>query len=130
MENISVHDNHVLKYLVDHEKKEIILYTKFEDQELTDIVFSGVAAYLFEDTIIGCIIMDIEEWPAEDLISCLGEDYLMKHKNYGWPFDFQNTTDFIDKVKENGVIIYNLASSYGMSGFIFAKSVKYSTKKI
>jgi hypothetical protein len=129
MESESIQDNQVLKYLVDFEKKEITLSTKSEAQELTDIVFSGVVAYLFEDTIIGCIIMDIEEWPVEDLISCLGEDYLTKHKNYGWPFDFQDISDFKNKVKENGITIYNLASSYGMSGFILSKSVKYTPRK-
>lgn len=128
MENISVHDSHILKYVVDYEKKEIILNTKSEDNESMDIVFSDVVAYLFEDAIIGCIILDLEEWPIDDVIGCLGEDYIMKHKSYGWPFEFETIDDFKNKVAKDEIIIYNLASSYGMSGFIFAKSVKYLTK--
>lgn len=128
MEILKVHDNHIFKYSVDFEKKELILNTKSEDQESIDIIFSDLIAYLLEDTIIGCTILDLEEWPVEDVISCLGEDYIMEHKKYGWPFDFTNITDFKKKAIENKIIIYNLASSYGMSGFIFAKSVNYIKK--
>lgn len=128
MNSISVHNSHILKYMVDYEKREIILNTKSEDQELIDIVFSNVVAYLFEDAVIGCIILDLEEWPVDDVISCLGEDYIMKHKSYGWPFEFETIDDFKNKVATDAIIIYNLASSYGMSGFILAKSVKYLTK--
>lgn len=129
MENANVHDNQVYKYTVDFEKQELVLNTRSETKELTDIVFTDLTAYLFEDTIMGCVILDLEEWPVEDFISCLGENYLMDHKNYGWPFEYTDITDFKNKITVNGITIYNLASSYGMSGFVLAKSVKYVPKK-
>lgn len=128
MENLNVQDNRVLKYAVDFEKSELVLHTRSEDKVLTDIVFSGMAAYLFEDTIMGCIILDLEEWPVEDFISYLGENYLQDHQKYGWPFEYNDLDGFKRKIAEKDITIYNLASSYGMSGFILAKSVKYISK--
>jgi hypothetical protein len=129
MENVNVQDNQVFKYTVDFEKQELVLNTRSEAKELTDIVFSDLAAYLFEDTIMGCTILDLDEWPVEDFISYLGENYLMEHQKYDWPFEFSDVADFKSKVTENKITIYNLASSYGMSGFVLAKSVKFVAKK-
>lgn len=129
MENPNLQDNQVFKYMVDFEKQELVLNTRSAAKELTDIVFSDLAAYLFEDTIMGCTILDLDEWPVEDFISYLGESYLMEHKKYDWPFEYTDVADFTSKVTENGITIYNLASSYGMSGFVLAKSVKYIPKK-
>jgi hypothetical protein len=125
MENITIQDNHIYKYTVDFEQQELILNTKTKAKELVDIVFSDLAAYLFEDTITGCIILDLDEWPIDDVIDYLGEEYLLSHQKYDWPFTFTNLDDLKAKIAKRGLIIYNLASSYGMSGFIFAKSVKF-----
>jgi hypothetical protein len=129
MENVNVQDNHILKYTVDFEKKELVLNTQSEAKEHTDIVFSDLTAYLFEDAIMGCTILDLEEWPVEDFISYLGENYLMEHSKYDWPLEFTDIADFKTKMSENRISIYNLASSYGMSGFVLAKSVKYIPAK-
>ena len=129
MDNANVQDNRVLKYAVDFEKSEMVLHTRSEDKVLTDIVFSGVVAYLFEDTIMGCIIMDLEEWPVEDFIDYLGENYLADHQKYDWPFEYTDLDGLKRKIAEKGITIYNLASSYGMSGFILAKSVKFIAKE-
>lgn len=128
MENANIQDNQVFKYTVDFEKRELVLNTRSEAKVLTDIVFSNVAAYLFEDTIMGCTILDLEEWPVEDFIDYLGQDYLSNHQKYDWPFEYKDLDDLKRKIATKGITIYNLASSYGMSGFVLAKSVKYVSK--
>jgi hypothetical protein len=129
MENANVQDNQIFKYTVDFEKQELLLNTRSKTNEFTDILFSDLIAYFFEDTITSCTILDLEEWPAEDFISYLGETYLMEHRKYDWPFEFDDLADFKTKLSGAGITIYNLASSHGMSGFILAKSLKYIPKK-
>lgn len=125
METKNIIDSHIYKYTVDFEKQELILNTKNETKEYIDIVFSDLAAYLFEDTITGCIILDLEEWPVDDVIDYLGEDYFLDHKKYDWPFEYKDLADLKTKIAKRGLNIFNLASSYGMSGFIIAKSVQF-----
>jgi hypothetical protein len=44
----SIHDNRVVSYEVDADRRRIVLHTRFEapePQEATDLVFEGVLAY-------------------------------------------------------------------------------------
>ena len=127
-ESMSIHDNDVLKYSVDFAGRELVLNTRDGEGRSVDIVFRGVAAYFLENTVMGCVLLDIEEWEIDDLISYLGEDYFLEHQEYGWPLEFADMDELKAKVAENGIKTYCLTSSYGMSGFILANSVQYSLK--
>ena len=83
----SVHDNFLLSYFVDAENKEICLHTKYpygEEQEQTDVIFVGVAAYHFESDNLMSIIFDVEETTLE--ATYLKHQTLFERlRNYAWP---------------------------------------------
>lgn len=49
----------------------------------------------------------------------------MSKKNYGWPvITYQNEAELLDKLREEGIKGFAIASSYGMDGFVLAKSMQ------
>lgn len=72
----SVHDNIIYAYVVECERRRIVLHTHFRDgsaNEYTDVIFSGVVAHHFECVPPGNILFDVTEtlprqivqtWPA------------------------------------------------------------------
>jgi hypothetical protein len=83
----SVHDNRIVRYLVDGDHQRIILHTRFdgrESVEFTDIVFEGVLAYYFEGDNFENIILDVEEVPLPRLMS-ENRDLFVRGRDYAWP---------------------------------------------
>src|SRR5690242_9037873 len=70
-ETISVHDNNVYGYAVDCDNSRITLHTEFDQhsvRELTDVVFEGVAAHLFNYVLEGNILFEIYEIPTDEIV--------------------------------------------------------------
>jgi hypothetical protein len=124
---LSIHDNRLLGYSVDDEKREILFRTEFQDNlpiERTNIIFSGVETYFFEhhSLPLGTILFDVEE---NDLILFL-QDNRKRFQDgikWGWPgpwgISIDETKAYIEK---HELKAFSVSSSCGLSGWILAKS--------
>lgn len=123
---ISIHDNQILSYCVSAEKAEIRLHTFFSDHEpheYTDIVFADVAAYYFENDNFRTIIFGVDEI---DLLALYTEskELFDRGRNYGWPGPWNTSEDaLLDYLNQREIKAFALSSSYGMSGWILAKTM-------
>lgn len=124
--DISVHDNRLLSYCVNNDTREIRLHTVYEDgepQEHTDVVFSGVAAYHFEQDNFGTIIFDIRAAEAAAIYAGDKERFKTGQK-YGWPGVWNTSeTAALAYLLAQGVKGFVLSSSYGMNGWVLARSM-------
>nr|WP_255294583.1 hypothetical protein [Bacillus thuringiensis] len=89
---ISVHDNTIISYQVNLEKKEIRIHTLTELGKNVYIVFSDVLAHLFKTQISNSIIFNIDEDPILDFFK-KNKELLEQQKSYGWPTDYENIKD-------------------------------------
>jgi hypothetical protein len=123
---ISVHDNVLVSYEVNCERRSICLHTQFRDRgppfELTDVIFTGVVAYQFEhDSTIGTILFDVEDVAA---IQVWRENAASFRAGmpYGWPGEWADSEEAATLYfRENAIFGYIVASSCGLSGWILAK---------
>jgi len=124
--DISVHDNRLISYCVLSETHEIRMHTIYEDREpyeYTDVVFSGVVAYYFEQDTFKTILFDIEE---EDIarIYDSNRDRFAAGQNYGWPGMWNKSEQTaLEYLASLGVKGFTLSSVCGMSGWVLAKSM-------
>jgi hypothetical protein len=128
----SVHDNFLLSYEVSSEHAEIRLRTEFRSTgrpvERTDVVFSGVEAYHFEHDCFSNILSEIVERPALGLLAeqqrALEEGF---HRS-GWPRFWGGSPEKASNyVQTHRLNAYELTSSYGISGWVIARSLDYVT---
>ena len=119
---ISVHDNQLLSYSVFSDKREIRLHTVFKD-ELTDVVFSGIVAYHFEGDNFKTIIFDIYESELEEIYDEY-ENLFSRLKNYQWiNINYNSKAELLEKLKADNIKAYVIHSSFGLSGWIWAKDM-------
>jgi hypothetical protein len=55
---------------------------------------------------------------------------LLKNKNYGWPFNYENNDNLIKILNENNQKYYVIHTSYGLYGWILAEEMKINVKEI
>ncbi|WCF08118.1 hypothetical protein NDS46_28320 [Paenibacillus thiaminolyticus] len=121
MEN--VHDNEIMAYEVNLQKKEIVLRTQNNNtfsQRKVDIVFSSVFAHYFEHEISGSIILDIEKGDLIDFLKD-NKELLTQGYEYSWPSDYNTTEELMEKLEIEGYSYYIINSSYGLNGWVLAK---------
>ncbi len=127
---ISVHDNALVSYTVQCEERQIHLHTIYRDREpyeYTDVVFTEVVAYHFEADNFNTILFDIKEVTVEAVYAAY-RDLFVSKKNYGWPaITYQSEAELLDKLREEGIKGFAIASSYGMDGFVLAKAMQRVT---
>lgn len=129
MEEFSVHDNRVVAYEVDSERRRIVLHTRFDEVpgvvEHTDVVFEGVHAYRFEHDTLGNILFDIEEYPLEAWLS-EEEAFLEQGRQYGWPGTWNDSSEAaLTYLRSVGGKAFMLSSSCGLSGWVVSASCRY-----
>jgi hypothetical protein len=122
----SIHDNNVYSYVVDCERKRIVLHTSFAERELhefTDVVFSGVVAHYFEHVLQGNILFAIDEADIESIVTEYA-DLFEKSWRYGWPLqsvEYKGDVDFlVGWLRQHSVRAFKIDSSYGISGWVLA----------
>lgn len=99
----SVHDNNLYKNIIDNEKNELTLFTKYENQN-TEVIFENLKAHEFVH----------------------GIENLKEKIKYRWPFPCKSIeNDFINTLSDNNIHIFSIQSSYGLSGCVFPSSEKY-----
>lgn len=123
---ISIHDNRLLSYCVSGEAREIRLHTIYDDREpneYTDVVFSGVVAYFFEQDNFGTIIFDVHETDVAKLYAAQKMQFEIGRK-YCWPGAW-NTSEqaTLSHLVSYGTKAFELCSSIGMNGWVLAQSM-------
>jgi hypothetical protein len=124
----SVHDNRIIRYLVDSEHRRIVLYTKFDDErdppEFTDIVFEGVLAYHFEGDNFDNIIFSVEESSLSKLMS-ENRELFIRGRDYHWPGSWNESPEAaLHYFESEGGRAFAISSSYGMAGWVVAQECR------
>lgn len=127
MQTQSVHDNRIIAYEVDAERRRIILHTRFDDRtptEYTDVIFDGVLGYRFENDNFGNIILDIEEISLSQLLSD-NRNVFEGGKKYGWPGVWNESPEAsMHYFESNRAKAFEISSSFGMDGWVIAESYR------
>lgn len=118
-----MHDNIIIKYIIDFENGNIVIYTLSENGEKINIIFEDILAYLFENQQKNNIILDIEEKDRKKFITDNNE-LLERQRNFGWPIMYKDMEDLKFVLEANRYNYYVLNSSCGMNGWIVAKKMK------
>lgn len=125
-----VHDNVILAYEVDLQHDQIILHTTYEGgstREETNIVFKDVLNHRFEHQLKGSIILDIVESDISHFIKD-NLKILEESKNYGWPIRYHSISELEKKITDESYKYIEIMSSYGLSGWVLAKSYEVNIK--
>jgi hypothetical protein len=127
MSERSIHDNRVVSYEVDGERRRITLHTRFEERapvESTDLIFEGVLAYHFENDNFGNILFGVEEVPISQLV----EDWKSLFEEgfkYAWPGPWNESPDAsIAHLQSQRAKAFQVSSSYGLAGWVIAASYR------
>ena len=125
--DISVHDNVLVSYEVLADKRELHMHTKAPsiNGQRTDIIFRGVEGYYFLHDNFETIIFDVVEISLDRIL----EDDRGRFDEgwrFAWPGRWNTGSDAGRRayLAQRGVRGFELSSSYGMSGWILAKSVE------
>jgi hypothetical protein len=128
LKHISVHDNRVMRYVVDAELERIVIHTRFEDREPfehTDIVFEGVLAYHFEGDTFSTVLFDLEEVPVASVVE--QHRALFEHGiKYCWPGAWNKSPESsIAHFDAANAKAFDLQSSCGLSGWVVARVCRF-----
>lgn len=131
MSERSVHDNNVYAYVVQCERRRIVLHTEYRDggaEEYTDVAFSGVVAHHFETVLSGNILFDITEVEPGQIVRGWAELFA-RQKNYGWPaIKYDDPQALTSALVGMGVRGYEIGSSYGLTGWVLAAEMVVSPR--
>jgi hypothetical protein len=131
MSKRSVHDNNVYAYAVHCARQRIVLHTEYPDgsaEEFTDVIFSGVVAHYFENVLSGNILFDITEVEPARIVQSWAELFAHK-KNFGWPaIEYDDPQELTSILVGLGISGYDIASSYGLSGWVLATEMTMSPR--
>jgi hypothetical protein len=130
---LSVHDNTCSGYRFSGVDRQLILETEYpsgseKEGQRSDIVFDGVWCHHLEAVQEGNIIFEIEEVDlARVEIEFRG--VFDRLKNYGWPrLEAKNDT-LSEVIERHQLNVYRIGTSYGLEGFVFAKSVSQTNSE-
>jgi hypothetical protein len=124
----SIHDNLIVSYEVQCETRRIVLHTEYhafdKTTEYTDIVFTGVEGYHFENDAFSNIILNLEEVRVAQILSeyygQISESYRKAGAPGPWAANLDGASEFLSK---KGIKGYLLSSSIGLSGWVLAREV-------
>ena len=117
-----MHDECINAYSVNLEEKTIVIqmYNNSE-KKYRRVHFNGVLTHSFKCIIDYNIVLDINQYEIESFIVDNKEE-LMKLEGNCWPIDYQTEKELIEFLKNNEYKYIKINSSYGMFGWILAKS--------
>ena len=124
----SVHDNRIVAYQVDAERRRIVLHTRDEEPvpaEQTDIVFEGVLAYYFEGDDFDTILFDVEEIALEQLVDENRVRFEGGQK-YCWPGTWNKSPEAsLHHFQSKGAKAFAITSSCGLDGWVVADACRF-----
>lgn len=119
-----MHDDCIVAYSVNLEEKNIVIQTyNSMKKRQGKIYFFEVLTHLFKGTIDYNILLDIQECDISFFYND-NKEQIIKMKDYGWPIVYQTEQELIDFLRANEYKYIKICSSYGMDGWILAKSYK------
>ena len=122
----SFHDNEIIRYEVNLREREVIIYTQIRKDSNTirfKIVFSNVIAHLFENELPGSIILELRKDSLGDFIR-ENKEILNSMREFLWPVDYDTFEELQEILLDAGYRYYSIISSYGLCGWILAKTVQ------
>jgi hypothetical protein len=130
---LSLHDNNVYGYEVDCEHRRIVLHTEYEHVdpiEFIDVVFIDVLAHSFEAVLEGNILFDIEQVDQAAIVNTHAEVFRESWRVHGWPsLEYRGDLNLlVNLLREQSFLAYEIQSSYGMTGWVFAKDCRRSSR--
>jgi hypothetical protein len=123
----SIHDNRVVAYEVDGERRRITLHTRFEANgsvEHTDIIFESVLAYYFENDNFGNVLFGVGEFSIAELVA-QNRRLFEEGSQYAWPGTWNSSPEeSIRYMQSAGAKAFAISSSYGLGGWVVAASCR------
>lgn len=127
----SFHDYHLTGYAVDGQARELRLHLEWQSPQDPEIprppqtvVFEGVQGYFFEHDMGINIVYRIEEVSQEEHVLNNAGAFAASSK-WGWPSFWRETAqETISVLLGSGMRCFELSSSYGLSGWVVAASVR------
>ncbi|WP_448550540.1 hypothetical protein [Thalassotalea fusca] len=127
----SLHDYNIFKYEVLSSERQIVFHTKDHHGDTEAIVtFSGVSGHLLEHGLEGNIVLDFDEYEDIDQFYSHFENGLKRYQKYGLPLKTENSDSFLFSMKSLCLKAYVLSTSYGLHGWILAKTVQVEYNKL
>ena len=125
----SWHDDHLTGYAVDGAARRITFDISWPYETETNVhrarvVFAGVEGYFFEHDLGGNILYAIEENSVEDFLRENAE-WFERERKWGWPLFWKSDVDgTMRHIFEARAKLFDISTSYGLSGWIVAQSVE------
>ena len=120
----NLHDNEILSYEVNLRNKNIIISTNYYGTKTANIYFNEVLAHNFENEISYSTICELGEYSSINSFIRDYSDLLERGKSQSWPMDYKTFDELEEKLIKGLYKCYFISSSYGLSGWILAKSVE------
>lgn len=119
-----MHDDYIVGYSVNLEERDVVIQTYNDNtKQQKKICFSEVLTHCFKCIIDYNIISDICECEILSFVK-ENQEELIKMEGYCWPIDYQTEQELTDFLVDNEYKYIKINSSYGMFGWILAKSYK------
>ncbi len=122
----SFHDDYLVGYAVDCDARQVVLRIRDADSsEIREVKFYGVEGYMLENDAFGNIICHLEQVPPAQILkdeeAQIREMYRQSGAPGSWAADLALAEVHFERQSVTGFL---LAASYGMSGWVIARSVE------
>lgn len=121
-----MHDDYIVEYSVNISEKKLMIQTyNSQEKKESRIYFLDVLTHSFKCVLEYNQILDISEYDISSFITDNKAD-IAELEGYCWPIDYQKEEELINFLYTNGYKYIKVNSSYGLFGWILAKSYQIS----
>ena len=121
-----VHDSLLVAYSVDSSNGELVLSVEPQHGSALapfSVQFHGAVAHSFETPLLPAILYGINKITAADLVRSEWQAIERGYKLGGWPGPWAGSLqDALAFVEASDLVGFQIESSYGLSGWVLAKS--------
>lgn len=119
-----MHDDYIVNYSVNISQKKLVMQTyNIEEKKERIICFDDVLTHSFKCIIDYNQISDISEYNLDSFVDD-NKASLEELEGYCWPINYQTKEELVNFLNSNGYKYIKVNSSYGLFGWILAKSYK------
>ena len=130
---ISIHDHRIRELTIQAPSRTILMRTAFPEMtgpEFAEVVFEGVAGYVFSGDALGTILFDIKPVDALTLYrkhSSAMQSAIAQHGGHRpWAESESSAATFLSKGDVQG---YEVSSSIGLEGAIWARGLSVRSER-
>ena len=124
-----IHDSLLTGYSVNSETQELVLWMQPHQESAPSpfhVVFNGVAAHFFEAPLLPAVLSDIASVSAERLVAEQWHSLERGYTSCGWPGPWADTLAHATQfVQSSSLQAFRVESSYGLSGWVLARSATF-----